>query len=163
MLAALGVAFLVGDERAVVRAAAIGRARLPTRFPVDFVSAEEGQVDARIAGGFHCITLPGRPVFVVARGHKDLVIQDQVPAPIGVEVCGVGNIVAVALQETEHGIFRVKEPIFSGRIAGREGPVVADFVSVGSIVDARAAIVEAVPAIAVVGLPGGVRCLEENV
>ena len=54
-------------------------------FQNDLVAAEEGEVDAGVAGRLDVGPLAARPVLVVADGHEHLVVRDQVAAAVGVD------------------------------------------------------------------------------
>ena len=148
---------LVRDERAVVV--------LPARLPEDLVAAEEGQVHARVAGAGDVGALGTRPVLVVPGGHEDLVVADQPAVAVGVDAGLVADVVAVALHPADHRDLGVEDPVLAALDAARdEGPVVADLGGArGVAARERAALVEAVAAVVVVGLPGRVRRLVVDV
>ena len=87
----VGVRLLVGDERAIRRAAAVD-AGLPARLPEHLVAAEEREVHA----GGTCVldvrALRARPVFVVADGHEYLVLEQLGAAAVGVDAGGVADV-----------------------------------------------------------------------
>ena len=151
------VRLLVGDERAVVV--------LPARLPEHLVAAEEGEVDAGVARARDVGALLAGPVLVVPGGHEDLVVADQRPVAVGVDAGLVADVVAVALQPADHRDLGVEDPVLAGVDAARdEGPVVADLGRARSVAaHQRAARVEAVAAVVVVGLPGGVGRLVVDV
>ena len=131
-------------------------------FQKTLVAAEEGEVDAGGPGRFDVGALARRPVLVVADREEDLVVEDLGAAAVGVHAGEVADVVAVALQPADHRVLGVEQPVLGGRAAGRERPVVADLVGAAGI-GAGAADVEAVAAVVVVGLPGRVGGLEEEV
>ncbi len=134
----------------------------PAGLPEDLVAAEEGEVDARFARRFHVLALLRRPVLVVAHRQVGLVLEDLIAAAVGVDTGEVADVVAVALQPADHRVLGVERRVLGGRAADGEGTVVADLVRPAGR-DPRPALVEAVAAVAVVGLPGRVRGLEEQV
>ena len=152
------------------RVGAVG-ARLPARLPEHLVAAEEGEVDAGVARGLDAGALRGRPVLVVAAGDEDLVVlEQQRRAAVDVDARDVAHVVAVALEEADHRVLgageqpRAAAVVLGGgeragcrrpcrrpcrrRVAGRAGD---------------GARVEAVAAVGVVGLPGRVGGLDEDV
>ena len=157
VLGALGVAFFVRDEGAVVGAPQSAGARFPAGLPVDLVATEEGEVDPVVARGLDVVALLGRPVLVVAHRHEGLVLQELAAAAGGVDTGEVADVVAVALEPAEHRVLGVEEPVLDRSAPGDEGAVVAHLVGVPGTR------VEAVAAVAVVRLPGGVRCLEQEI
>ena len=70
---AVGPGFLVGGDGAVGRT--VHRGRLKPGAPVHFVAGEELQVHAGVPGGLDVGPLRAGPVFVVAHGQEDLVVQ----------------------------------------------------------------------------------------
>ncbi len=90
-------------------------------------------------------------------------LADQSAEAVAVNAGEVADVIAVSLQPAHHRILRIEEPILTAIHAARtEWPVVADLV--GATAGTRAcALVEAVTAPGVVGLPSRVRGLEEDV
>ncbi|CAM3205194.1 hypothetical protein ARUL111621_08960 [Arthrobacter ulcerisalmonis] len=87
-------------------------------------------------------------------------VEQQPAAAVRVQAADVADVVAVLLHEPDHGIFVAEVEIAAlRRAAGDHWPVVADLV--GAAV--RGALVEVRAAVRVVGLPGGIRCLENDV
>ena len=151
------------------RVGAVG-ARLPARLPEHLVAGEEGEVDAGVARGLDGRALRGRPVLVVPARHEDLVVLQQRWVAADVRARGVAHVVAVALEEADHRVLGAgEEPRAAAVVLGRvEGPVVGDLVGglVGGGIAGRAghrALVEAVAAVGVVGLPGRVGGLQQDV
>ncbi len=72
--------------------------------PVHFVSGQELQVHAGVAGGLHIGALRAGPVFVVAHGEEYLVVEELSAVPVGVHAADVTDVVAVLLQETHHRV-----------------------------------------------------------
>ena len=135
------------------------RCCLPARLPEHLVAAEEGEVDAGVARRLDVGALRAGPVLVVADGQEDLVVADQRAGPVGVDAGRVADVVAVRLEPADHRVLGVEDPVLAAVDAARvERPVVADLV--GAARRAGRADVEAVAAVVVVGLPGGVRRLE---
>ena len=147
----VGVRLLVRDERAV--------AVLPARLPEDLVAAEERQVHAGVARRLDVRALGTRPVLVVAYRQEGPVLADLGAEAVAVDVREVRDVVAVALQPAHHRVLGVEDPVLGGVLARGERPVVADLVGPPR----RRARVEAVAAVSVIGLPGGVRGLEEEI
>ena len=149
---------LVADERPVGGSGRIDAA-LPARLPEDLVAAEEGQVHAGGTCRLDVGALGAGPVLVVAVGHPDAVLLDATAIAVGVHAGVVGHVVAVGLQPADHRVLAVEDPGLGLRYPRAEGAVVADLVR-----PAHATIpqVEAVAAVVVVGMPGGVRGLEEH-
>ena len=95
--------------------------------------------------------------------HLRLVRADQIaPAPVGVDAGPVLDVVPVRLEPPHHRVFGVEQEALGIVVARVERPVVAHLVG-ASRIDARTAEVEAVAAVAVVGLPGRIGGLEEHV
>ena len=86
-------------------------------------------------------------------------VGDQVSATLGIDSGGVADVVPVRLQEPDHRVLRVPDEVFWSLGVGIERPVVAHLVGAAG----RAALVQAVAAVVVVRLPGGVGGLEEQV
>ena len=148
------VRLLIGDQGAVVV--------LPARLPEDLVAAEEGEVHARVARRLDVRALRARPVLVVADGKEDPVVADQSAAPVGIDAGRVADVVPVALQPADHRVLGVEHRVLGRRATRRDRTVVADRIGTARI-DARAADVEAVAAVLVVGLPRRVRRLKQQV
>ena len=87
-------------------------------------------------------------------------VADQRTAPVRVDAGGVRDVVAVALKEADHRelVGEDEVPAPRGRAAGVERPVVRHLVRPPG----RRSPVQAVAAPGVVGLPGGVRGLEQH-
>src|SRR5581483_2297254 len=163
----IGESLLVSDEGAVRSARAVD-AGLPAGLPEELVAAEEGEMDAGIAGGLNVGALRAGPVLVVAHGEEDLMVLDQRALPIAVHPTRVGDVVAVRLQPAHHRVLPVEQRVglagAAGERAGAEGAIVADLVGPAGL-DAAAgagADVETVAAVVVVGLPGGIGSLKEK-
>ena len=158
---------LVGDE-GPVRLLACVDARLEACLPEHLVAAEEREMDARVAGRLHVPPLAPRPVLVVPHGQKEPVVRDELAPPVAVDPGGVAHVVAARLQEPHEGVLRVEDGVHGPVVAGFERTVVAHLVGAGRPpVLARVLGVEAsvgaVPTVSVVGLPGGVGGLEQDV
>ena len=97
--------------------------------------------------------------------EEGLVIEDLAPSPGAVDPGEVADVVAVSLQPADHRVLGVERRVLRSRTAGGEGAVVADLVGPGRIRPgpAVAALVQAPAAVLVVGLPGRVLRLEEEV
>ncbi|MDI2023246.1 hypothetical protein PJL18_03794 [Paenarthrobacter nicotinovorans] len=95
----------------------------------------------------------------MADGKKYLVVQQLRTIAVNVKAADVADVIAVLFQEPHHRIFvgEVEVPA-SDAASGVHGAVVAHFV--GAPVDGP--LVEVGAAIRVVGLPGLVRCLEND-
>ena len=119
-------------------------------------------MDAGIARGLDIGPLPPRPVLVVPDREERLVVLDQRAAAVAVDASEIADVVAIGFEPAHHRVFRVEEPALRVVIARVERPVVAHLVG-ASRIDARTAVVEAVAAVAVVGLPGRIGGLEEHV
>ena len=161
---------LVGHQRPVGRVRSVD-ARLPPGLPEHFVPAEEREIDPAGQGGLDIRPLLPGPVLVVAGRHEDLVLlKDRRIAGLGdVEATGVADVVAVRLQETDHRVLGVHEPACAvvvlpgmpGPVVGHLGGALIRLGVAGRAVD-RAA-VQAVATLGVVGLPGLVGGLEQDV
>ena len=95
----------------------------------------------------------------MADGKKDFVIPQKVATTVSVHAGGIGNIVAIPLQPANHGILSYKQRTKEGTTTRDIGAIIADFVGA----PCWRADVEAVSSLAVVGLPGGIRSLENKV
>ena len=108
---------------------------------------------------------------VVAGRHEDLVLlKDRRIAGLGdVDAAGVADVVAVRLQEPDHRVLGVQEPAravvvlpgMPGPVVGHLGGALIRLGVAGRAVDR--ACVQAVATLGVVGLPGLVRGLEQDV
>ncbi len=159
------VRLLVGHERPVRGA---GRVGFPARLPVDLVSADEDQMHAGVARGLHIGALVSGPVFVVADRHEDLVVGERMPARPGIDPGDVGDVEAVALQPADRRIFAAEHEVLGAGIgadavAGHERPVVADLVGAAVRACRGVAAIEAGAAPAIIGVPGRVGGLEDDV
>ena len=163
---------LVTDQRAVSRRAAVGghRAVLVARLPKHLIAAPESQVHACGARRLDVGALVTRPVLVMAHREKDLAIEQLGPlrTPVGVDAGHVAHVVAVCLQPVNGGYFLPENEVLGAgvsadAVARGDRPVIAHLV--GSPIAARggAAAVQAVPAPTIVGVPGRVRRLEDNI
>ncbi len=81
------------------------------------------------------------------------------PKAVAVDAREVGDVVTVALEPPDHRVLGVEHPVLGPGATRGERPVVAHLVGAAG---GRAG-VEGVAAVLVVGLPGGVRGLEEHV
>ena len=132
---------------------------LPARLPEDLVAAEEGEAGAGVARGGDVVALAGGPVLVVADRDEGVVFGDLGPEAVAVDPGEVADVVAVSLDEADQRRGGVEDPVLGGGAAAGEGAVVADLVGAAG----RRPRVEAVAAVLVVGLPGGVVGLDEQV
>ncbi len=100
---------------------------------------------------------------VVADRQERLVAEDERSASIRIDARGVAHVEAVGLEEPDHRVLGVEDPVLPvGHRAGDERTVVADLVGAAGIA-AGAALIEAVAAVVVVGLPRRVGGLEQQV
>lgn len=173
---------LVTDHGAIGLAAAVDAA-FPAHLPVALVAAPEGEVHTRIAGRLDIGALLGRPVFVMTDREIGIMVQQQAAAARRIDAGDIGNIVAVLLQpldrrrlDTEDEIMRAADRagigddravVADGRgTADRGQPAaavrrqVADHVG---RIDRDFAIIEAGAAPGIIGLPGGIGCLEDDI
>ena len=154
-----GAALLVVDLGSIGRLPPSPCAVFPADLPVDLVGAEEGQVHTGIPGGCNRIAPSLRPVLVVSDRHVNLMVPDQPGVALYVDGRHVADIVAIALEPADHRVLGVEQIVFQLRSAGREGAVIAELLR-----HRRAgAAVGVVAAIWIVGLPGGVGGLEQQV
>src|SRR5207244_2103119 len=166
--AGVGLGLLVGDQGAVVV--------LPAGLPEDLVAAEEGQVHAGVAGGLDVGALLAGPVLVVADREEGLVVAQLAAGehwrggqgvglaePVGVDAADVAEVVAVGLEPADHRVLGVEQERLGLAVAGDEGAVVADLVGAAGWQVLGDVLVEGVAAVVVVGLPGGVGGLDEDV
>ena len=156
----VGVRFLVADQRGVRRVRCVD-AVFPTGLPEHFVAAEERQIDAGVAGRLDVGPLLARPVFVVTNGDEHLVLEQLGAAAVGVDAGGIADVVAVSLQEADHRILGAEEVGERGVVARGQRPVVAHLVRAAH--RQIAAVVQAAAAVVVVGLPGRVGGLEQQI
>ena len=159
----VGVRLLVADQRAVRRAGAVD-AVLPARLPEAVVAAEDGDVHAGGARRLDVRSLGARLVLVVTHRHEDAVLEQLRAVPIGIHAGEVADVVAVALEPPHHRVLGVEEPgqvraVREVAAARRERAVVAHLVGTAG----GRSEVEAVAAVGVVGLPGEVRGLIEEI
>ena len=150
---------LVDDHRPpVVRR--ILRRVLHAGLPVDLIPAEEREIHAGIARGLHSVTLLLRPVLVVPDREECLMLEELGGAEAGVEVRRVADVVAVALEPADHGVFGGEEPVLLVAATSGERTVVAELLGVHA---GGSRAVGVVPAVGVVGLPGRVRGLGQEI
>ena len=166
---AVEVGLLVADERAIGRVAAVA-ARRPSRLPEDLVAAEEREVHPGVSRCLDVVAHPLRPVLVVGARDEELVVLEQGAVGVNVGFAGIADVVAVGFDEADElvfGIERIRLTVVRG-----EGPVERAVVrhGVGGLVRLRIAWrtrdrarVEAVPTVGVVGLPGRVGGLQQDV
>ena len=160
---------LVRDHGAVGRRVAAEAVAQPGP-PVDFVAAPELKIDAGVPGRLDVGALRPGPVLVVTDVEIGLVVQEQAAEAVGVDPCHVGDVVAVLLQPRDRGVFGAEEIVLRAGIgsdaaARRDRPVVAERVGASGTLARCGAVaavkVRATPA--VIGLPGLVRGLEDDV
>ena len=86
-------------------------------------------------------------------------LEQQRTKAVAVDPGDVADVIAIGLQPANHGVLRIEDPILPA-IDGPcvERPVVADLVGAANWL----AFIQAVAAEVVVGLPGRVRCLEQQ-
>ena len=143
---------------------------LPPRLPVHLVAAREHEMSSAVARRFDVGALLGGPVLVVARRHEHLVRENRVGrARVAREIGGaqVADVVAVRFEKAHHRVLGAEHEAARVAVApGVERTVVAQFVRARGTRSGRrrrAADVEAVAAVRVVGLPRRVRRLHDHV
>src|SRR5206468_12796978 len=95
----LGVLLVAGDD---ARSAVHARGLL-ARLPVRRVGAEEEDGEPDVARSLHRDALAAGPIFVVADGQERAAREQSTSAlAADVEVRGVADVVAVALEEARH-------------------------------------------------------------
>ncbi len=159
-------AFLVGHHRLVGRTSAVD-ARFPTHLPIDFVAAQEGEVDAGVARGLYVVALLRRPVLVVADRHEDLAVQQLRAGTVGVDAGDVVDVVAVLLEPADRRIFDGEDEVLrasrEAAVTRDDRAVVADGARASGVAGRIDTAIEIVAAPPVIGLPGRVRSLESDV
>ena len=160
------VRFLVADQRAVRRSRSVD-AVLPTDFPEHLVAAEEREVATRIPRRFDIGALHVRPILIMTYRQEQLVVGNQVAAPVAVDAGEIADVVAVRLEPAHHWILGVEQPVLTAIHASRvERTVVTDLVrpAIGASTGTGTTPgVQAIAAVGVVGLPGRIRGLEQDV
>ena len=151
-----GAAFLVVYPGSIRLAAAVG---FPADLPVDLVAAEECKVYSGVPGGSDSVAPSLRPVLIVPDRHVNLMVHDQAGVALYVDCRSVADIVAVALKPADHRVLGVEQIVLQLCSAGCEGAVVAELLR-----HRRAgATVGVITAVRVVGLPGGIGGLEQQI
>jgi hypothetical protein len=94
--------------------------------------------------------------------EEDAVVEDLGASAVAVHTREIAHVVAVSLQPPDHRVLGVEDKILGTCGAGVEGAIVADLIGTARV-GAGPSHVEAVAAIVVIGLPGRIGRLEQQV